>query len=1175
MINKHKINNIVWMMMGVLALSFVIIIPSLAHAETMFTPNDGDISLNILSQLFGDLVDAATGEKGKYAKAGLWLGAGLDPFQHVLRTFNFCCMFVGGLLAAYAITLGLVNTAHEGVAFGKELNNPFFWLRTGGGVTFILPFVSGYCLLQVVVMWIVVQSVGMADTTWKAWFGVNDAEIGCSWGDRNSCSDSVEKGNIQDLYALKMPSPQVAEIAYKTFEGYTCVYGLASEKIKSELDNVGAKRSIANTADLNHNHSSTMDQISAEKGAGTMVIPQNGTEIGNNQVNTGFQTLGENNGKTEEEVANIREQQRLALAEQNRNKAREAYNDTRNANLNKLDAYVNDLKLNTQYQAANYSGNTKNKVFRFGVGHIPSASTGKADSFACGYIDFGNAVGSIANQRLYDTARKVQPTDNQMIKKAGNSGNPMVSYHSMLDAQKNRNARNGKIVNNDKQKILDIYVQRYQSLHDEIRGLAKNYVMEVNEKLRFPAQVDNRDAANTIDDNKASQIKAELLIKYNDAIRVAYTKFEQELIKEIYDVYMKANSEQYAANKKRNGSSITALSSNNDFGNYVDFIKIARDNATTDGWVTGGMWYMSMTQSISKLHELISIRPQISWASTKNSDYTELFKDKNQLATINQNIVSKMIDNYGLFNQHAQYSTDKTILQVSENSALDTTNAIAALGMNIDITNLFDSNRHPVILLTETGHNLIGAAESFMQLNSYWTARQTKMSVNRDGNIAPDPNNPASQAGVMFSYFAGAIMVMGFMMAYYLPALPFLIWIGAVLGWLISVIEAVIIAPLWGAMHLHPEGSKYTGKGQAGYSLLMSLALRPTLMIIGLIASLVIVQVFGMFVNYIFAIGMNVSLQPSDAVSSDITPSKLMYILALYGIYMIFMMNMITKMFNIMTTLPDQILKWIGGSNGNLSEYGAIGGDQTYGKLSALSSSGGNAYATRLKERGQLAGQEDAKAVAMYGKNSKEASYDVGPNVLSNKDVAALNEGQIAGGLARTHAELTQESVPIASSESALSKTFGGRSIGERQRAYDLRQSVYSMGVQSGMNDEEASSYANDIAAIAYNDDKVRNATANWDKRGVMSRDPDSAKAALANAVKEAKKANPNDAGKVFLDNMTNGYVQGVSNSKAPITGNTHGFNASNTNYEYSKDIISGENQERKLDEKSIIDNLF
>ena len=1172
MINKHKINNGVWMMMGILALSFFIIMPSLAHAQTMFTPNEGDISLNILSQLFGDLVDAANGgEKGKYAKAGLWLGAGLDPFQHVLRTFNFCCMFVGGLLAAYAVTLGLVNTAHEGVAFGKELNNPFFWLRTGGGVTFILPFVSGYCLLQVVVMWVVMQSVGMADTTWKAWFGVNDAEIGCSWGDRNSCSDSVEKGNIQDLYALKMPSPQVAEIAYKTFEGYTCVYGLASEQIKSELDNVDANQSVNNTTNLYKNFRNDISQISAEKGTPTMVVAQNGTEIGTNQANYGFNKFGENNTKTEDEVANIREQQRLALAEQNRNKARAAYNTTRNANLNKLDVHVQNLKLNTEYNPSNYSGNTNNKVFRFGVGNIPSASTGKADSFACGYIDFGNAVGSIANQRLYDTARKVQPSNNQMVRKAGNNGNPMVSYNNMLDAQKDRNARNGKIVANDKQKILDIYVQKYKSLHDEIRGLAKSYVTEVNEKLRFPEQIDNRDAANTIDDNKANQIKAELLIKYNDEIRAAYTKFEQELIKEIYDVYMKANNEQYAANRKRNGSSITSLSSNNDFGNYVDFIKVARDNATTDGWVTGGMWYMSMTQSISKLHELTSIRPQISWASTKNSDYTKLFQDKNQLATINKNIVSNMIDNYGLFNEHAKYSTDKTILQASDNSALDTTNSITALGMNIDVTNLFDSNRHPVILLTETGHNLISAAENFMQLNSYWSARQTKMSVTRDGNVAPDPNNPASQAGVMFSYFAGAIMVMGFMMAYYLPALPFLIWIGAVLGWLISVIEAVIIAPLWGAMHLHPEGHKYTGKGQAGYSLLMSLALRPTLMILGLIASLVIVQVFGMFVNYIFAIGMNVSLQPSDAVSSDITPSKLMYILALYGIYMIFMMNMITKMFNIMTTLPDQILKWIGGSNGNLSEYGAIGGDQTYGKLSSLAGSGGNAYATRLKERGQLAGQEDAKAVAMYGQNSKAASYDVGTNVLSNQEAAALSRGEMAGGLARTHAELNQESVPVASSESPLPQTFSGRgrSIGERQRAYDLRQSVYSMGVQAGMNDQEAASYANDLAAIAYNDDKVRNATANWDKRGVMSRDPENAKTALSNAVREAK-ANPNNAGEVFLSNMTNGYVKNVSNSRAPITAN--GVNASNTNYEYSKPIIVDDG---KLSSKTDMDNLF
>ena len=85
------------------------------------------------------------------------------------------------------------------------------------------------------------------------------------------------------------------------------------------------------------------------------------------------------------------------------------------------------------------------------------------------------------------------------------------------------------------------------------------------------------------------------------------------------------------------------------------------------------------------------------------------------------------IDYYGLFKEHAQYSTNKSIVQASNTVALDGVNTIAALGMNLDITNMFDSNRHPVILLTETGHNLINAAQNFIQLNSYWEARNPKM----------------------------------------------------------------------------------------------------------------------------------------------------------------------------------------------------------------------------------------------------------------------------------------------------------------------------------------------------------------------------------------------------------------------------------------------------------------
>ena len=197
--------------------------------------------------------------------------------------------------------------------------------------------------------------------------------------------------------------------------------------------------------------------------------------------------------------------------------------------------------------------------------------------------------------------------------------------------------------------------------------------------------------------------------------------------------------------------------------------------------------------------------------------------------------------------------------------------------------------------------------------------------------------------------------------------------------------------------------------------------------------------------------------------------------------------------------------------------------------------------------------------------------------MYSREEADVLSHGGIAGGLADIHNGLKNGNESFASSASGVSSRLNGMSMGAKQRAIDLSNSIYNMGRQAGLSKEDAATYANDMAVIAYNDDNVRNATDNWDKRGVMSRDPESARTVLANSIKEAKAANPDEAGRVFLDNMTCKYVQGVSNSKAPITGsgNTHGFNASNTNYEYSE---GGETQDSKLsdlDRKSILDNLF
>lgn len=215
------------------ALMFIIL-SNKAFAADMFAPVQQDLSLNILSQMFGDLVARASPDGvNSYVNKGLWLGTGLDPFQYILLFFNKICLVVAALLAGLSITKGLIDTASEGQFLGKEISNPFYWARTTIFTALILPIWSGYCTLQLVIMWFIIQSVGLADTILKAWYGYQEKSIlgGEGW----SANSTATNGSVKDLYALKVPSPQSAEVVYKAFEGQVCLYGLASERMRDDI----------------------------------------------------------------------------------------------------------------------------------------------------------------------------------------------------------------------------------------------------------------------------------------------------------------------------------------------------------------------------------------------------------------------------------------------------------------------------------------------------------------------------------------------------------------------------------------------------------------------------------------------------------------------------------------------------------------------------------------------------------------------------------------------------------------------------------------------------------------------------------------------------------------------------------------------------------------------------
>lgn len=133
----------------------LLLMPGVAFADASgpFTPVADDISIKIINQIFGGL-----------------LNGGNDAFGSAISTFNGAVLIVGGILATYTLLAGTLGTAHDGEMLGKKFSSVWIPIRYALGTSLVLPVLSGgYCVMQQIVMWLVVQGVGLADMAWDAY----------------------------------------------------------------------------------------------------------------------------------------------------------------------------------------------------------------------------------------------------------------------------------------------------------------------------------------------------------------------------------------------------------------------------------------------------------------------------------------------------------------------------------------------------------------------------------------------------------------------------------------------------------------------------------------------------------------------------------------------------------------------------------------------------------------------------------------------------------------------------------------------------------------------------------------------------------------------------------------------------------------------------------------------
>jgi defect-in-organelle-trafficking protein DotA len=192
----------------------------------------------------------------------------------------------------------------------------------------------------------------------------------------------------------------------------------------------------------------------------------------------------------------------------------------------------------------------------------------------------------------------------------------------------------------------------------------------------------------------------------------------------------------------------------------------------------------------------------------------------------------------------------------------------------------------------------------------------------------------------MFTAFIMTFFVMGATFAYYIPLIPFIIFVFSAVGWLISVIEAMVAAPLVALGITHPEGHDLLGKSEQAIMLLLSVFLRPILMIIGLFAGMIVSRVVLRFLNTGFF-----------GIVFDVEQFNLFSFIGVLVIYTFLVVTVVNQSFALIYVIPDRVMKWIGagdtsthaqealqGSKQGYEQYSGAAGELGKGASSAGSS---------------------------------------------------------------------------------------------------------------------------------------------------------------------------------------------------------------------------------------------
>lgn len=247
----------------------------------------------------------------------------------------------------------------------------------------------------------------------------------------------------------------------------------------------------------------------------------------------------------------------------------------------------------------------------------------------------------------------------------------------------------------------------------------------------------------------------------------------------------------------------------------------------------------------------------------------------------------------------------------------------------------------------------------------------------------------------------------GVLLAYYLPIIPYLVYLSGVLTWFILVIEAMVAAPIVALAYTSPSQDEM-GPAKNAVLLLANICLRPALLVLSLVlAARLVIAIFS-FVNLTLVETLN-SVSSIGFFGS----------VGLLTTFTAWVILVAQECFSLIYVLPDRTIRWVGGKAEHSSgkkfmddaERGAkegaekareaaVGAMQFVNKMTAMSTGSTTDEVVNVEEDNPIDADSQAAVEAQDGDTPAQgdSKAPAGGDDASGGSSGGKSGGKAAGG---------------------------------------------------------------------------------------------------------------------------------------------------------------------------------